>query len=155
MFSMVFFAFLKLVQPGDSIENAIIKQNPELEGLGVSVQKLHGILTRFSDRCLLILDGLDEHGLGRNEDVLKIIWNQKLIDCGIIVSSRPHCTKEIEPYFCTVIRIDGFSPVEAERFVSNLFLDESKIEQVMKFQPPGAQEELSIHKCPILLSFLC
>ena len=34
------FVFLKFVQPGDSIENVIIKQNPELEGLGISVEKL-------------------------------------------------------------------------------------------------------------------
>ena len=64
-FSMVFFVFLKLVEPGELIENVIIKQNPELEGLGISTEKLRGILDRFSDRCLLILDGLDEHGLGK------------------------------------------------------------------------------------------
>ena len=74
-FSIVFFVFLKLVQPDETIENVILKQNPELEGLGVSVEKLRSILDRFSDRCLLILDGLDEHGLGQNIDVLKIIRN--------------------------------------------------------------------------------
>ena len=70
---MVFFIFLKFVQPGELIENMILKQNPELVGLGVSAEKLRSILDRFSDRCLLILDGLDEHGLGRNEDVFKMI----------------------------------------------------------------------------------
>ena len=95
----VFFVFLKFVQPGEQIENVIIKQNPELEGLGVSVEKLRRILERFGDKCLLILDGLDEHGLGRNEDVLKIIKNQKLLDCGIIVSSRPHSTREVAKLF--------------------------------------------------------
>ena len=101
----VFFVFLKYVQPGESIENVILKQNPELEGLGVSVEKLRSILDRFSDRCLLILDGLDEHGLGQNEDVLKIIRNQKLINCGVIVSSRPHSTRGIELHFSAVVQI--------------------------------------------------
>ena len=87
LYSIVFFVFLKFVQPGDSIESVILKQNPELEGLGVSPEKLHSLLDRFSDRCLLILDGLDEHGLGKNKDVLKIIRNEKLLDCGVIVSS--------------------------------------------------------------------
>ena len=76
-FSMVFFVFLKVVKPDESIEKVIIKQNPELEGLGVSVEKLRGLLGKFSERCLLILDGLDEHGLGKNEDVLRMIRNQK------------------------------------------------------------------------------
>ena len=71
MFSLVFFVFLKFVQPDECIEDGILKQNPELEGLGVSRTKLRGILDRFSDRCLLILDGFDEHGLGQNTDVVK------------------------------------------------------------------------------------
>ena len=31
MFSIVFFVFLKFVQPGECIEDVILKQNPELE----------------------------------------------------------------------------------------------------------------------------
>ena len=69
------------------------KEHPELEGLGVSVEKLRFILDRFSDRCLLILDGLDEHGLGKNKDIVKIIQDKKLNNCGVVISSRPHCTK--------------------------------------------------------------
>ena len=38
-FSIVFFIFLKLVEPGDPIENIIIKQTPELEGMSVSPEK--------------------------------------------------------------------------------------------------------------------
>ena len=77
VFSIDFLVLLKFVQPGESIESAIMKQNPELEGLGVTIEKLCAIFKRFSDRCLLILDGLDEHGLRQNEDVLKLIKNQQ------------------------------------------------------------------------------
>ena len=151
----VFFVFLKFVKPGELIENVIIKQNPELEGLGVSPQKLRRILQRFGDKCLLILDGLDEHGLGRNEDVLKIIKNQKLLGCGIIVSSRPHSTRKVVSYFPAVIRVDGFNRKEAEKFISNFFTDENKIEEIMDFTPSNSRNEISIQQCPILLSFLC
>ena len=61
-FSIIFFVSLKLVNPNDTIENAIKQQNPELEGLGVSQQKLKALLNRYSSRILIILDGLDEHG---------------------------------------------------------------------------------------------
>ena len=134
-FSIVFFVFLKLVQPDETIENVILKQKTELEGLGVSVEKLRSILDRFSDRCLLILDGLDEHGLGQNIDVLKIIRNQKLINCGILISSRPHCTRNIEIHFSTVVRVDGFTREQAKTFISHFLKEKKKIRQVMQFEP--------------------
>ena len=91
--SIVFFILLKLVEPGEPIENIIIKQIPELKGMSVNSEKLKQILEIYSSRCLLILDGLDEHALGQNEDVLKIIRGQKLLYCNIIVTARPHSTK--------------------------------------------------------------
>ena len=154
-FSIMLVVFLKSVQPGEKIENVIIRQNPELKGIGVTAAKLRCILDKFGDRCLLILDGLDEHGLGKNEDVLNIIRNEKLLNCGIIVSSRPHTTREIEIHFSTVIRVDGFNEEEAERFVSNVFKDDKKINQIMLFKPSDTDYEYPIQKCPILLSFFC
>ena len=70
-FTIVFFVFLKLVKPGDSIESVIIEQTPVLEGLGLKEKHLKHILETFGNRCLLILDGLDEHAGGHNSDVLK------------------------------------------------------------------------------------
>ena len=91
-FTAVFFVALKLVEQGESIENAILKQHGELQGLNVTEQKLSVMLELFGEKCLLILDGLDEHGLGKNTDVLKVIKNEKLLGCNIIVSSRTtHC----------------------------------------------------------------
>ena len=152
-FSIIFFVFLKFVRPKETIKDVIIKQNPELEGLGISATKLSAMLDRFSDRCLLILDGLDEHSLGENEDVLKIIRKQKLIHCAIVVSSRPHSTRDIEIHFTTRVRVDGFNREQAKRFASNFFTDENKIKQVMEFQP--SERHLPVPKCPIVLSFFC
>ena len=154
-FSMIFFVALKLVKPGDPIEKVIMQQNPELEGLGVSQQKLKALLNRYSSKILIILDGLDEHGLGQNGDVLKMIRNQKLLGCPILISSRPNSTWEIEKYFPTIVRVEGFTEEEAKKFVSNFFTDENKIEQIMEFRPSDSREDFPVHKCPILLSILC
>ena len=113
MFSIVFFIVLRIVKPGDCIEDVIIQQIPELEGLNVSKEKIRKILDRFGDKCLLILDGLDEHGLGQNQDVLKILRNRKLLNCGVLITSRPHSTREVEGFFPTVVRVDGFTTVSA------------------------------------------
>ena len=132
-----------------------MKQNSELEGLGVSAEKLQAIFEKFSDRCLLILDGLDEHGLGQNEDVLKIIRGEKFLDCGIVVSSRPHSTTEVVSYFRTVVKVDGFNSKEAEMFASNFFKRKNKLREIMSFRPSDSREQFPIQQCPILLSFFC
>ena len=83
--SIVFFVLLKLVKPGDTIESVIIKQTPVLEGMHVTRDRLSGIFEKFGDRCLLILDGLDEHALGQNEDVHKIIRGAKCLNCNVFL----------------------------------------------------------------------
>ena len=155
-FSVVFFVALKLVKPQKAIEDVILQQNSELVGLGLSQKKLSTILAKFSDRCLLILDGLDEHGLGKNEDVLKIIRDEKLLKCGIVVFSRPHSAKEIEKYFHTIVSVSGFTAGEAEKFVSKIIKDKARAKEIMKFKPSSmVKSEFPIQKCPILLAFLC
>ena len=154
-FSVIFFIALKLVKPGEAIENIIIQQHPELEGLHVSPEKVSAMFEKFGNMCVLFLDGLDEHDLGQNEDVMKMIGNQKLLDCGIVVSCRPHSVIEVEQHFATVIRVDGFTETEATKFVSNFFTDSRKITQILQFKLSGSREDFPVHKCPILLSFLC
>ena len=155
MFSIIFFIVLRIVKPGDCIEDVIIQQIPELEGLNVSKEKIRKILDRFGDKCLLILDGLDEHGLGQNQDVLKIIQNRKLLNCGVSITSRPHSTREIQSLFPTVVRVDGFTTKEAKKYVLKFFTEKNKITQTLGFKPSDSREDFPVHKCPILLSFLC
>ena len=64
---------LKLVRPGDTIENIIIQQTPPLEGLNVKNEQLKKFLDTFGHRFLLILDGWDEITRGAEMEILKII----------------------------------------------------------------------------------
>ena len=106
--------YLKFVKPQDVIENIIIKQNPFIAGLNITERKIDTILKTFGTKCLLILDGLDEHALGTNRDVFKIIRGKQCLDCNIIVTSRPHTTREIERYFPMIARVEGFTENKAE-----------------------------------------
>ena len=154
-FHIVFLVFLKLVSPGHAIESVIIEQNPYMKGLEITEQKLRIILKTYSNSCLLILDGLDEHALGTNEDVLSIIRGVKLLECNILVTSRPHSTRAVEQYFRKAVRLDGFTESSAKQFASRILSDESKIDYVLWFSPEDFREDIPIYKCPILLSFLC
>ena len=155
VYAIVFFVHLKLVKPGEAIENLILQQHPELKGLEISPRKVNAMLEKFGSRCLLILDGFDEQGLGQNEDVLRIIKNRKLIDCGIVVSSRPHSVDEVKQDFPTIVRVDGFTEKEASKFVSNFFKETNKISKILEFKPSDSREDFPVYKCPILLSILC
>ena len=157
-FHIVIFVFLKLVKAGDIIENVIIKQNPFMMGLKITEQKLRSILESFGEKCLLILDGLDEHALRSNEDVLSIIRGQKYLKCNIILTSRPHSIRDIERYFPTVVRVEGFTREKAKQFASKILEDDKVIEAVLDYNPATEDSEgkfVPIHKCPILLSFMC
>ena len=150
-YSVVFFVFLKLVQPDDAIENVIIEQNPHLEGLGMTPRNLKGILEIYSEKCLLILDGLDEHVLGRNGNVIRIIRGQELYCCNVVVTSRPNSTKDIERHFPTVIRVKGFTKYRARQFSLHLLNDRSVAETLLDFRPSNEV----IYDCPIILLILC
>ena len=154
-FIIIFVVFLKLVNPGESIENVIINQRPELEGMNVTQQKLRALLQTFGKGCLLILDVLDEHALGQNHDVLNIIRGQKLLNCNIILSSRPHSTKEIEKHFQTVVRVNGFTRCEAEKFAFRILEYNRKVQDILNFSPVDFEEGINLFNFPILLSFMC
>ena len=150
-YSIVFFVFLKLVQPDDTIENVIIEQNPHLEGLRMSPANLRRILEIHSEKCLVILDGLDEHVLGRNGNVIRIIRAQELFYCNVVVTSRPNSTKDIERYFPTIIRVQGFTKDRARQFSHHLLNSWDLVETVVDFRPSNEV----IYDCPIILLILC
>ena len=84
---------------------------------------------------MLILDGLDEHALGQNQDVVKIMKGQKYLFCNVIVTSRPHSTQEFEKYFASVVSVEGFTKNEARKFASRIIQDENKVEYILNFNP--------------------
>ena len=107
----------------------------------------------------MILDGLDEHALGQNQDVLKIIKGQKLLYCNILVTSRPHSCANIEQHFQAIVRVNGFTRNQAERFALRILENKSKVEAVVNFNPWGKSgfgfENEFLYSCPILLLILC
>ena len=153
--SIVFFVYLKLIKPGDAIENAILQQTYPLAERGYTKAKMTKILQYFGKDCLLILDGLDECAYGQNDEVYKIVRGLKFVNCNIMLTSRPHSTGEIEKYFETIVSVEGFTPNEARKFAIRIVPNEQKVEDIINFNPAGERAKCSVHNVPILLSFLC
>ena len=154
-FTIVFFVFLKLVKPDDSLENAIIQQTPILEGLKLRQSQLTDILEIFGNKCLLILDGLDEHAGGHNGDVFNIIKRRKFCRCHVLVTSRPHSTKELEFYFKHIVKVNGFTHKEAAKFALKILRNRHLVKQAVSYNPGNFTESITLSNCPILLSFIC
>ena len=154
-FTLVFLVYLKKVRSGDFIENIIIQQTPGLEGMGVSLQKLRQILHTFTNKCLIILEGLDEHALGSNEDVLGLIAGEKLPQSSIITTSRLHCIHDIKGYFQTIVKTKGFTNDAAKQFAQQILEDPDKEKTALNLGVLPQLEQTSSHFCPIILSFKC
>ena len=153
--SIVFFVFLKLVKPGDFIEDAIVQQTRKFQKKQIERKNLSNILEHFGHRCLLILDGYDECALGQNEKLIDILSGLKFENCNIILTSRPHSIVDIEEHFDTIVSVEGFTRNEAQKFACRIVPDEEKVEQILNFNPTGGRSDRPVHNVPILLSFLC
>ena len=112
------------------------------------------MLDQFSDRCLIIFDGFDEF-YSKNEDVLKVLRGQKLLNCNIIVSSRPHSVEDIEEHFHTIVKIQGFSEDYARTYASKLLREKDKLDAVIKFNFRNFVIGSDTFTCPMLLLFIC
>ena len=79
---------LKLAEPDEPIET-IVNQLPGLTGLDGRGHSLKQLLDNFGERCLIIVDGLDEIGPKKNKDISKTTQGEKLRHCHIVVTWRP------------------------------------------------------------------
>ena len=120
---------------------------------------LKDILEAYGDRCLLILDGFDEHVGSQSDDIFQIILNRKYNHCNVLVTSRPHCIATIEEHFQT-FNIKGFNRDQAKSFAYKILKDQQTknaalVETVLDFDPLSPESGKYFYECPLLLSVLC
>ena len=133
----------------------IANQLQELTGLDSRGHSLKQLLDNFGERCLIIVDGLDELGPKENKDISKTIPGEKLRHCHIVVTSRPHSTADLQQYFSDRINVKGFNESNAKEFAFKILNDEQMVDNVLNFNPSDFEESFSLFECPILMSFKC
>ena len=152
-FDIVFYLSLKLVQPSDSLEQAIIDQY-KLDG--VTVSKLRRILDKVGDTCLIILDGLDEHVQGWSSELMQTIRIQEYPCSNVLVTTQPEIGEiDLGKFFETVAKVE-FSPYEElEKVVSNASVPEEIASNSTKIVQPNLLAVAENTKNPMVLMFLC
>ena len=48
---------------------------------------------------------------------------------------EPHTTRQVEKYFDTIVRVDGFSENSAREYAFRIIRDDKRVEQILKFNP--------------------
>ena len=155
-FTLVFFISLKLVRPGEPIENIIVDEeiNPVLYDEDFSTEMIRSILKNHGEKCLLIFDGLDE--LRHNEEIIKIIQDKKYRSCNILLTSRPHAVGPYVKLFFTQATISGFTEEVATHHITDMLREKEKAEAVLIFAKEN--QIVGFHEMwqnPMLLLFIC
>ena len=117
-FALVFLVLLKLVKPGDTTENMIIRQNQVLHSLGVREKGVKSILENFDGRRLIIVDGLDECDFENHHQLLQILNGQSFINCHVMLTSRPQAAPKVSEYFTEVVQIQGFTETQTKKYLT-------------------------------------
>ena len=156
LFSLVFFISLKIVNPGDPIENIIVSDNiyPSLADRKYNPKHIKDILQNKGNECLLILDGFDE--MVKNPNILKIVTGKQYRNCNLIVTTRPHEAEKVERFFTKIAIVEGFTEEVAKRYIKNLLKDKKQSTSVLRFTKNN--RSIGIHEMwryPVLLLFIC
>ena len=155
-FTVVFLISLKLVRPGEPIENIIVDEdiNPVLYDEDYDPEMIRSILKKHGEKCLLIFEGLDE--LRHNDEIIQIIQDKKYRSCHILVTSRPHAVGLSLLHFFTLGTMAGFTEKEAKNHIMDMLREKEKVQAVFEFandnQRIGFYE---MWECPMLLLFIC
>ncbi len=150
---LLFIVSLRFIDATQTIENMIKCQHKCLaENENITEAILKYILEKAGKNCLVILEGFDEIPKN-NQGLLKILRNEVIRDCCIMVTSRPNATDEIEDSMGTISSIEGFSKENTEIYIEKMIDDERKRSATFEYMESSALQDM--WRYPIHVLFLC
>ena len=75
----------------------------------LSPEKLRTILKTFGGRCLIILDGLDEHDVTNNKDLRDIINDNSFLWCIFLFTTTSNMAKSVKKICQTIVTLKGLN----------------------------------------------
>ncbi len=156
-YMIIFLVNLRDINPGETLESAIINQSPPLCNKGVDHILMQRIMESYKHQVLLLFDGYDELSEKVRTSysaIHRIIERKQYADIDILLTSRPQMINDIAHHFQTKAEILGFSRERAEEFVAKWFPQQPELcKSVMEFAERNGQRDM--WKVPILLLFTC
>ena len=156
-FSLVFFLSMKRVRPGDVLENVIIDQY-KFKKPDADVETLRDVFEQIGDRCLVILDGIDQHPQGFNSDFLTTLMSEKYSHVNFLFTTTPEFDRLKRDGFHIVAAIEPPNHTAYEQFIAHKLNVQSRLQSIETkdlIQPNiiGSKVPVSSHN-PMLRTFL-
>jgi len=118
----------------------------------ISVDDMYDYILQHQEKVLLILDGYDEYGGGKQSPVREIWERKQLRDCCVILTTRQ--TKADNLASDAQYEINGLDSEEQVKKFAGYFLnDEKDVEDLYKYLEK--QELMGMVEIPLLLLMLC
>ncbi len=150
---LVFLVTLRYINSDQTIENMIRSQHKcfvENENIGEGL--LRKMLQKCGQNCLVILEGYDEIPQNYNNNIEKILKNETIRDCHVLVTSRPNAVEEMESFMATIASIEGFSRENTRKYIEKVIEEESKRQAAFEYTENNVIQEM--WRYPILVLFL-
>ena len=144
----------------DTLENIIFNQILE-HSQGVSPKSLKSYLKSHPERCLFLIDGLDEDHLeifkDTSTEIFEVLSNKLFKKSCVIASTRAYKLKNmgrIQGQY-TKVKLTGFSPQNIELYIEKFFTDYKDHGKELKEALKTHANLLDLAATPILLLLFC
>ena len=116
-------------------------------------ENLYQYVRQNQEKCLILLDGLDEYDTSQRNEILEIIEGQKLSKCCVILTTRPSVVERVQQYCNANCKILGFDEEGIKRYASKYFSNEEEVERFLDYLKKHYL--FSLAEIPLLCLFLC
>ena len=148
-FSVVFLISVKLVNPGEAIENVIVQQ------YCLSKDDKHKVLDLLQNpnrKCCIILDAVETTS-DFNQIALNILKDSRLSCCDVVCVSDMVSQDIFHKYFDTICDVEGFKGSEFRNLVGSIVSDEKTIPKILDCEVVGPSTvDATLCKTPLVIT---
>ena len=173
-YQLVFALNLREAHPRDSLVEMIFDQILPGDTV-ISKAALESYVQSHADQVLLLLDGYDEYPMAQNlnqwssssssgdqshdqsRDMMDILCVEKLRECCVIVTTRPHKVEDFGQYhrWYSQVQLNGFSSDGIDRYVVKFFEDSPEMAAALKSKLNQSRPFTDLSHIPIVLLMFC
>lgn len=117
------------------------------------VDQMLSYISKNQEKVLLLFDGYDEYGCGRDSEIYNIFRGKKLRNCSVLITTRISKADELREFKDVYAEITGFSEQDRLSFMCRFFGSETEAKELVSHL--NGENLMDLAKIPLLLLFFC
>lgn len=117
------------------------------------VDQMLSYISKNQEKVLLLFDGYDEYGCGRDSEIYNVFRGKKLRNCSVLITTRISKADELREFKDFYAEITGFSEQDRLSFMCRFFGSETEAEELVSHL--NGENLMDLAKIPLLLLFFC